>query len=317
MITLPFNDEILENHLLSLPRDEMQVFVMADGFVRGAIFHGTRFVNQMKVQHKTGILETMILGQASLCGALMIPMMKDRGRMTMKYEVNGPAAGFSVDAFSDGFVRGFLFNNNIEVNAPVESWNLSEFLGTGTLSISSLRAGDTEQYSSSVEATHGNIAEDLVWYFEQSEQIKTAFNTSIFMDKDGRVTGAGGLFLQVMPEFGGTKHRKSLVTNLMTNDEILEDIESIVEKSSSLGKEFSERAKPENIIDRLFSYYEPKIAVHRDIRWFCPCTKETYAAHIRAMPLEARKDLRGDGTEPLKVTCQNCGSSYFFNPDEI
>ena len=71
MIQAQIEDTELVAHLDSLPKDDMAVFVMAEGRVRGALFHGTHFVNQMRAQHKTGILETMVLGQASLCGAYL------------------------------------------------------------------------------------------------------------------------------------------------------------------------------------------------------------------------------------------------------
>ena len=42
MIKAQINDKELVEHIESLPKDEMAVFVMADGRVRGALFHGTR-----------------------------------------------------------------------------------------------------------------------------------------------------------------------------------------------------------------------------------------------------------------------------------
>ena len=74
MIKSELNSE-LQTYLGTLEDDKLHIFTMADGRLRGALFHGTRFVNRMRAQHKLGILETYILGQASLCGALTIPMM--------------------------------------------------------------------------------------------------------------------------------------------------------------------------------------------------------------------------------------------------
>ena len=55
MIKAQIEDKELLEHLDSIEKDEMAVFVMADGRIRGALFHGTNFVNQMRAQHKTGI----------------------------------------------------------------------------------------------------------------------------------------------------------------------------------------------------------------------------------------------------------------------
>ena len=113
MIKASIDDKELATHLDSLEPDKLRIFTMADGRVRGALFHGTRFVNQLRAQHNLGILETYILGQASLCAALTIPMMKDLEHNVIKYEGTGPAEGYSVEADSTGYVRGYLFTDNI------------------------------------------------------------------------------------------------------------------------------------------------------------------------------------------------------------
>ena len=123
MIKAQINDNELNSHIDSLEKDGLSIFVMADGRARGELFHGTRFVNQMRSQHNLGILETMVLGQASICAALMIPTMKGKEHLTWHYDTNGPAKGFSVEADSSGYVRGFLYENHIPVEKPLESWD--------------------------------------------------------------------------------------------------------------------------------------------------------------------------------------------------
>ena len=178
MITKEFEDKELEQFIKGLEPDVMSIFVMAGGRYRGALFHGTRFVNQMRLQHNLGILETQVLGQACLSGSLLIPTMKGRENLVFRYDTNGPAAGFCVNADSSGTVRGYLLQNAIPVEKPLESWDLAPFFGEGTLTISRLAEGAREYQTGSVEIVHRNIAQDLAWYFEQSEQTKTAFNTS-------------------------------------------------------------------------------------------------------------------------------------------
>ena len=78
MNTIPITDPILTEQFKTMHSDGMTIFLLSDGALRGAFFHGTRFVNTMRAQHALGILETMVLGQACLCGALLIPTMKGR-----------------------------------------------------------------------------------------------------------------------------------------------------------------------------------------------------------------------------------------------
>ena len=312
-------DKELVEKINALPKDEMAVFVMADGRIRGALFHGTRFVNQMRAQHNLGILESLVLGQASLCAALMIPLMKGQEHLCWKYDVDGPAAGFSVEADSTGYVRGFLYNEHIPVDKPLENWDLKPFLGTGSMSVSRIHKEDSAPHISTVEVNSGNIAEDLAWYYKQSEQISTAFNTGIQFDRQGRVIGAGGMFLQVMPETGGKNNSgasKSSSSDAEADGQFLGRVEMAFKTAPSLGQWFSEGGKIEDIVYGLFREFTPSIALRRDIRYDCPCSEETFANYIKMLPKQERDDILRK-KEPLEIQCRNCGSVYTISVEKL
>ncbi|MEE1213095.1 MAG: Hsp33 family molecular chaperone HslO [Treponema sp.] len=313
-------DKELTEHLSSILPDEMAVFVMADGRIRGAIFNGSNFVNQLRAQHGLGILETMVLGQACLGGAMMIPMMKGEEHVTVRYETDGPAKGFSVEADSKGTVRGYLFNERIPVDKPLENWNLKPFLGTGTMTVSTLHKEDREPFVSSVTVDSGNIAEDLAWYYRQSEQISTAFSTSIQMDKKGRVVGAGGMFLQVMPDTGGKRSSgaaKSSSSDVKSDDELLSRAELAFKTCPSLGQWFSEKGNFEDLIYGLFREFKPSIALKRKVRYDCPCNEESFLNYLRSLPKAEVEDIKKNGPDPLEITCRNCGSVYKISTEAI
>ena len=312
-------DKVLVEKINVLPKDEMAVFVMADGRIRGALFHGTRFVNQMRAQHNLGILESLVLGQASLCAALMIPLMKGQEHLCWKYDVDGPAAGFSVEADSTGYVRGFLYNEHIPVDKPLENWDLKPFLGTGSMSVSRIHKEDSAPHISTVEVNSGNIAEDLAWYYKQSEQISTAFNTGIQFDRQGRVIGAGGMFLQVMPETGGKNNSgasKSSSSDAEADGQFLARVEMAFKTAPSLGQWFSEGGKIEDIVYGLFREFTPSVALRRDIRYDCPCSEETFANYIKMLPKQERDDILRK-KEPLEIQCRNCGSVYTISVEKL
>ena len=312
-------DKELVEKINALPKDEMAVFVMADGRIRGALFHGTRFVNQMRAQHNLGILESLVLGQASLCAALMIPLMKGQEHLCWKYDVDGPAAGFSIEADSTGYVRGFLYNEHIPVDKPLENWDLKPFLGTGSMSVSRIHKEDSAPHISTVEVNSGNIAEDLAWYYKQSEQISTAFNTGIQFDRQGRVIGAGGMFLQVMPETGGKNNSgasKSSSSDAEADGQFLGRVEMAFKTAPSLGQWFSEGGKIEDIVYGLFREFTPSIALRRDIRYDCPCSEETFANYIKMLPKQERDDILRK-KEPLEIQCRNCGSVYTISVEKL
>ncbi|MBP3743585.1 MAG: Hsp33 family molecular chaperone HslO [Treponema sp.] len=321
MIKAEINDQELLAHLDSLEEDKLRIFTMADGRVRGALFHGTRFVNQLRLQHNLGILETYILGQASLCAALTIPMMKDMEHTAIKFEGHGDEPGFSVEADSTGYVRGYLFNPHIPLEKPLESWNLGPFLGEGNLTFSRVHKDDKYPQSSTVQVEGRNIAQDFASYFAQSEQINTAFNSSIQFDKKGRVIGAGAFYLQVMPLTGGNGRLGAQVDSHTEESEedliILRKIENAVKACPSLGLLYSEKeVDSEDIILGLFREFNPIITLKRDIKYDCPCNEEQFINYIKHLPASQLEEIKKEG-QSLQIKCENCGSLYTIPLDKI
>lgn len=322
MIKKEIEDKELNEFLQTLEEDKLRIFTMAEGRVRGALFHGTRFVNQLRAQHNLGILETYILGQASLCGALTIPMMKDMEHTAIKFEGTGPAQGYSVEASSTGFVRSFLFNEHIQLDKPLESWDLNPFLGEGTITFSRIHKDDKYPQSSTVEVNSGNIATDFATYFAQSEQINTAFNSSIQFDKQGRVIGAGAMYLQIMPKTGGTAKVGSQVDShaeeTAEDEDLLRRVENAFKACPSLGLLYSEKqVDSEDIIIGLFREFSPTISLTRDVIFDCKCNEEYYINYLRTLPKEQIEDIKKNGPDPLEIICRNCGSIYKIPVEKI
>ncbi len=323
MITQEITDKELLAHLDTIHKDGMTMFVMADGQFRGAFYNGTRMVNQMRAQHHLGILETLVLGQAELCAALLIPTMKGREHLTFRYDVNGPVAGFSVEADSTGYVRGHLFQNQIPIEKPLENWDLTPFLGDGTVTISRLGEGMKEAQTGMVEIKYKNIAKDLAWYFDQSEQIHTAFNTSIQFDRQGRVIGAGGMFVQAVPGAGG-KSKISAQTQdsgAEDKDEVASDLIRRVENAframPSIGKWFADGGDMEDVIYGLFREFKPTAVLDRDIVYNCPCSLDHYVQAVKHLPPAELSDILARDPEPIEITCHNCGSVYHITKDML
>ncbi len=308
-------DADLQKYLDTLEADQLKVFTAANGRIRGAIFHGTRFVNQLRAQHNLGILETYILGQASLCAAMTIPMMKDQEHIVIKYEGVGSVQGYSVEADSTGYVRGYLYNDHIPVLSQLENWNLSPFMGPGSFTFSRVHKDDKYPQSSTVDVDGDNIAKDFATYFAQSEQINTAFNSSIQFDKQGKVIGAGAMYIQVMPKTGGTAGVGSQVDSHQeeSDDEekLLTGVENAFKACPSLGLLYSEKeVDSEDIVIGLFREFNPVITVTRDIIYDCPCSEEKFINYLKTLPPQQLKEMLEESNQSIQIECRNCGSVY-------
>ena len=69
-------DKELLEHIESLADDGREVFLLADEKVRVSAVSATKMVNQMRANHNTGLLETYILGQGYIAGALLSAQVK-------------------------------------------------------------------------------------------------------------------------------------------------------------------------------------------------------------------------------------------------
>ena len=302
------NIELLEK-LKGVEDDGMTVFVAGDGMFRGAIYNGTRMVNQMRAQHNLGILETLVLGQAELCAALMIQTMKGRERVTFRYDTDGPAAGFSVEADSSGFVRGYIFQDKIPVDHEITNWDLTDFFGGGIVSITRDIEGAKAPQTGTTEIKFRNIAKDLAWHFAKSEQTNTAFSTGIQFDKKGNVVGAGGLFMQALPGAGGAKDDNKVDADAK-RDAMIQNAERAFGACPSLGQWFSEGQKREPLIKGLFREFNPKIVLERGVVYDCPCSAAGFADSIKHIGKEELDDILANDPDPIEVSCKNCASVY-------
>lgn len=302
MIEKKITEKEHSEHLKKITDDGMTVFMLGDGDIRGAFFHGTRFVNKMKTQHELGILETLALGHACLCAALLIPMMKGRERRIFRCDTKGPLVGFSTEAFSEGFVRGYLLQDPIPINEELKNWSLKPFFGEGRISVIRYPEGASEPITGITEIKHKNIAMDLSEYFLQSEQINTGFNTGIKFDKKGRVTGAGGLYIQVLPS---------------ANEAIVTKAENAFAAAPSIGQWFSEAGNREDVIFGLFRNCSPQILIERKIDFYCPCSRESFFTKLRSLPKKELEDMYKNGNETIELYCHNCGSVYTYPKEDL
>jgi molecular chaperone Hsp33 len=283
-------------------RDKIHHFLLADGKIRGALVNGTLMVREMRLNFGYGILETYILGQAYLAAALLSANLKGNDRLSLGIDCTGPVKGLSVEVTATGEVRGHLKASEIHLEKPLESFDISPFLGAGFLTITKYLEDAKQPYEGKVPLMHGSMANDLAEYFVTSEQTPTAFALSIQFDASGEVTGAGGLFLQAMPNA-----EVSLVLEL----------ESIVARLPSLGTFLSESTEPETFLTTHFSDFSLQLLGNRRVELFCRCSPAQMKTYLLLLPFKDRVELSRNGPFPLEIRCHNCNSMYSFPKEEL
>lgn len=302
MIKKKIDNDVIETQLTRVAPDSREIFLLADGRIRGTILHGTRLVNEMRANHDLGILETLVLGHAYMGAGLLTTSLKDSGRIVFSIECGGPIKGLTAESDATGNIRGYLKNVPIPVEKPLESFDLSPFFGPGFMSITKYLPGESSPYTGQVMLKYGNVAEDLAMYFLSSEQVPTSFSLSLKFDREGNAVGAGGLFLQVLPG---------------TGEELLRELERIVYGMPSLGSFFAEGGSPRTLMEASFAGFSPEHLATEPVSFECSCSKARFGAFIAALPSEERQAILEEGPFPLRTTCHNCNSSYEYTQAEI
>lgn len=289
-----------KEQLKAAQKDRLYSFLLADGSIRGAIIKSTRMINEMRANHDLGVVETLLLGHAYIAAALLTSNLKGNDRISLSIKCSGPVKGLDVESNVYGEVRGFLKNSRIDIKNPEKVESLSQFFGAGFLTVTKYLEDAKAPYSGQIMLEHGNIAEDLANYFLQSEQTPTGFKLSINFDSKGEVFGAGGIFLQAMPNADDNK--------LIKAEEILQ---------SMTDQLFTDKTDPENLVQKYFNELDPVFLGNRRVEFFCRCSKKKMGNYVSKLPKKDIDDILAESSFPLEITCHHCNSVYGFSKDEI
>jgi len=294
--------EDLKDRLKAAARDRLHRFLLSDGEVRGALVSGTRVVQEMRANHALGILETLVLGHAYLGALLVASTLKGKDRVVLQIDCSGPVGGLVVEANVYGEVRGYLKTVPIPVDKPLENFDLSPFFGAGYISLTRYLEDAKQPFTGTVDLRHGNIAQDLAHYCLTSEQIPTAFSLSINFTPEGEVAGAGGLFLQVMPDAADTTAAQ---------------LEKIVYALPSIGEVCAGRRDIGTFLQSYFAPLNPVLLDQPRVEFFCRCRREQVARLLRTLPMEELKDIRDNGPFPVEMRCHHCNTVYPFSREDV
>ena len=217
----------------------------AEGQVRAFAATTKELVETAREHHNTSPVATAALGRLLTAGAMMGSMMKNETDMlTLQVRGDGPLGGITVTADSKGDVKGYV--NNPDVMLPPKNGKLDVggAVGIGLLQVIK-DMGLKEPYSGQTILVSSEIAEDLTYYFANSEQVPSSVGLGVLMEKDNTVECAGGFIIQMMP-FAKEETISQIEENLKNKN-----IHSILDLGCGTGALLKE-IKELNIAEQLF-----------------------------------------------------------------
>src|SRR4030042_4967936 len=250
----------------------------------------TGLVYEISQLHGTSRTASAALGRALTGGLLMGALMKRRQRIALKFEGNGPLKKIIVEADNEGTVRGFVAVPEADVPIKDGKLDVSGLLGNeGTLTVAK-DLGLKEPYRGIVKLHTGEIAEDIAYYFLESEQIPSAVGLGVFVEPDGKVSAAGGFLIQTIPP---------------VEEGVVDRVIKKVQESPFVTQMIREGKTPEDMLARIFSDIPYHVLGNQELSIRCTCSKERVERALIALGGDELQKLIAE-QEETDVTCEYC-----------
>lgn len=273
----------------------------ADSQIRVFAATTAEMVETARQHHNTSPVATAALGRLLAAGAMMGSMMKnDSDVLTIQIRGDGPLGGITVTADSSANVKGYVNNPDVMLPAKNGKLDVGGAVGIGLLQVIK-DMGLKEPYVGQTILVSSEIAEDLTYYFANSEQVPSSVGLGVLMNHDNTVRCAGGFIIQLMP-FAS----EDTISRL---EQSLKDVTSVTEL---LDKGYT----PEQLLQELVGDLGLEIADTVPTRFYCDCSKEKVEKVVASIGKKDLQEMIDDG-EDIEVKCHFCDAAYNYTVEEL
>ena len=158
-----------------------------------------------------------------------------------------------------------------------------------------------EPYRGIVKLLTGEIAEDIAYYFVESEQVPTAVGLGGFVRVDGDVAAAGGFLIQSLPP---------------SEDRMVEQLVGNIRQIPSVTDLLRQGKTPEDILGMIFSGVPHHFLEKRNLFFRCSCSRERIERVLISLGKEELEKIIAEQGE-ADVTCEFCRTRYHFTREEL
>jgi len=269
--------------------------------VRALVCVTTDLVREAAQRHGTSPTVTAVLGRTLTAGVLAGALLKVQQRVALKFEGNGPVRKMIVEADSYGRVRGYAAEPEVDrpfVNGRPDLVGILGQAGLLTV-VKDVRLKDLVE--GVVPLATSDIAGDLTYYLEQSEQIPSVVEIGVVVTEEGEVEMAGGLLIQSMPPYDtGT------LTLLVDRIQELPPVEDLLRTGQA----------PEDILALLFQDISYMQLERRELRFNCDCSRERGEKALLMLGREELEHLLETEGQAV-IDCHFCHERYVFDAEDL
>ncbi len=273
----------------------------ADHQIRAFAASTGQLVENARRRHNTSPVATAALGRLLSAGVMMGSMMKnDTDMLTLMIRGDGPIEGLTVTADSCGNVKGYAGNPKVMLPPKNGKLDVGGAVGIGLLQVIK-DMGLKEPYSGQTILVSSEIAEDLTYYFANSEQVPSSVGLGVLMKKDNTVRCAGGFIIQMMP---------------FAQEKTISQVEENLKKVPSVTSILNQGHTPEELLGILFDGLGLEITDTMPARFYCNCSKERVEQAVVSV---GRKEIQAmiEEGEDIEVKCHFCNTAYQYTVEEL
>ena len=258
-------------------------------------------VETAREHHNTSPVATAALGRLLTAGALMGSMMKnDTDVLTIQIKGDGPIGGLTVTADSHANVKGYVENPDVMLPPKNGKLDVGGALGIGLMNVIK-DMGLKEPYVGQTILVTSEIAEDLTYYFANSEQVPSSVGLGVLMERDNTVKCAGGFIIQMMP-----------FAEEATIAKLEENLKNVTSVTAMLDKGYT----PEQILEELFGDLGVEITDTIPAQFYCNCSKERVEQAVASIGRKDLVELIEEGKD-IEVKCHFCNTAYNYTVEDL
>lgn len=266
--------------------NEIRSFLLEDRGIRGALVRLNETWKQITVQHQYPERIQRLLGESVAATVLLASGLKDKPKVSIQLQGEGPLRLLLIQCAADLRVRGM---------AQWRPFSDDEtLLGEGRLAVTLDTGKRNGLFQGIVPLVSAELTSCLESYFVRSEQLPTR------MVLEATADSVAGLMLQTLP---GQSHDSS-------------DFEhaAALAKTVKQGELFEEPAQA--LLPRLFSDYLIRLFKPRPVLHDCRCTPEHLARVARLIGKDELGTILAD-EGAVELTCEFCNRAFRYDADDV
>lgn len=274
-----------------------------EGKVSIKCISSTNMVEEARRVHDLSPVASAALGRLLTITSIMGYETKtDKGSITNQIKGNGPLGMLTAVAESNGNVKGYVANPQVDIPLNKENGKLDVGTAVGKEGMLYIikDLGMGKPYSGMTPIVSGEIAEDFTNYFATSEQTPSVIALGVLVDKNG-IRAAGGYKLSLMPD---------------ATEEIIEKIEESLKNIEPISKMLDENKTLEEIAKTVTGDENIEVLEETHPEYKCNCSKEKCEKGLIAIGKDELETIIKE-EEKIEIVCNFCNKKYEFTREDL